>query len=190
MQYLIYDCEIVKCIPNRDGTRFDGYEYCEGWHDHANMGISVIGYQWSGLSAPRHCRTVEDFRLVYSMHPIVLVGFNSHNFDDKLLAANGLEVVTGYDILEEVRIAAGFGPTYDTVPKGFSYSLDAIARMNGMAKTGDGASAPQLWQRGNHKQVIDYCVNDVRITKAILELGLAGELKDPNTGEKLQLRTL
>lgn len=190
MQYLIYDCEIIKCIPGKNGERVDGYEYCSGWTAFESMGISVIGYQWSGLGKPSYClNALEFFRQVYAAKSFCLVGFNSRNFDDKLMAANGAGVLTGYDILEEIRVAAGFGPTYDTVPKGFSYSLDAIARMNGMAKTGNGALAPQLWQQGRHKQVIDYCLNDVRITKAILELGLAGELKDPNTGEKLQLRT-
>jgi hypothetical protein len=35
-----------------------------------------------------------------------------------------------------------------------------------------------------------YCLNDVKVTTAILELGLAGELIDPNTGKKLRLAPL
>jgi hypothetical protein len=76
------------------------------------------------------------------------------------------------------------------VPKGWSYKLDAIAKANGMAKTGTGELAPIMWQRGQKQEVIDYCLNDVRVTTAILELGLAGELADPNTGKKLRLAPL
>ena len=43
MRALIYDIEIIKAIPSKNGERITGIEYCEGWKDHANMGISVIG---------------------------------------------------------------------------------------------------------------------------------------------------
>ena len=38
------------------------------------------------------------------------MGFNSLNFDDKLLAANGMNVTTDFDLLAEVRVAAGMPP--------------------------------------------------------------------------------
>ena len=52
---LIYDCEIVRCIPPKGVNvvvdnpseyfhRFgDRLEYCSGWDDFENMGISVVG---------------------------------------------------------------------------------------------------------------------------------------------------
>ena len=40
---LIYDCEIDKGIEKDPAQRLDGIEYCDGWRDFANMGISVIG---------------------------------------------------------------------------------------------------------------------------------------------------
>lgn len=43
METLIYDCEIVNCIPDRNGYQKPGFTYCKGWNDHANMGISLIG---------------------------------------------------------------------------------------------------------------------------------------------------
>jgi hypothetical protein len=125
---------------------------------------------------------------VYAHYPVV--GFNSANFDDKLMAAHGIKVKTTYDVLEQVRIAAGFEPHHTSVRRGYSYKLDAIAQANGMAKTGSGALAPVLWQQGKHQEVKDYCLNDVRITRNILELGLKGELIDPNTGKRLKLAPL
>jgi hypothetical protein len=116
-----------------------------------------------------------------------LIGFNSLNFDDNLLEAhNILEYQTHYDLLVEVRAAAGY-LSHRQVPKGYSYKLDAIAKANEMAKTASGELAPIMWQLGRKQDVIDYCKMDVKITKAMLDLGLAGELIDPNTGNKLQL---
>ena len=39
-----------------------------------------------------------------------------------------------------------------------------------------------LWQQGKHQEVIDYCMNDVKITKELILLFLDLHLKDPNTG--------
>lgn len=187
--FLIYDCEIINCIPGRDGEKNPEFSYCAGWNDHANMGISVIGLYSSLWDSTAHL-VDKDF---HRMEPIAaqhdwIVGFNSRNFDDRLLAANGISIKTTYDLLEEARIAAGWGATYDTVPRGYSYSLQALAIANGDSKSGSGELAPMLWQMGKHQEVIDYCLQDIHVTRKILELGLAGELLDPNTGEKLRLR--
>lgn len=188
--YLIYGCEIINCIPTREPMD-DRYTYCKGWEDFEGMKISVIGaYQsdfdrygcWIDPGMTR-CR---DYIYVTK----IIIGFNSKNFDDRLMTANGMPIETNYDILEEVRIAAGWEADYRSVPRGFSYRLDDIARANGMAKTGSGALAPMLWQDGKQQEVIDYAINDVKITKAILDLGLAGELIDPNTEKLLQLNPL
>jgi hypothetical protein len=195
MTYLIYDCEIIKCIPQRDCANDARFDYCDGWHDHGGMGISVIGVATSSES-PSAIVVDGDYEHLdiiafeEDAKHLSVVGFNSRCFDDLLLLSHNINVKTDYDILEEVRIAAGFAAHWQSVPKGFSYKLDAIARANGMAKTGNGELAPVLWQQGKRKEVIDYCLMDVRITRSILELGLAGKLVDPNTGKKLQLRSL
>lgn len=43
MKLVIYDCEIINCIPSNN-LDTDKYYACEGWHDFQNMGISVIGF--------------------------------------------------------------------------------------------------------------------------------------------------
>jgi hypothetical protein len=187
--YLVYDTEILKAIPYGDLIR--DIEYCKGWTDYEGMGISVIGFWLTHKDEPEVSSVMQVFKLVtegYAHYPVV--GFNSANFDDKLMAAHGITIKTTYDVLEQVRIAAGFGAHHTSVRRGYSYKLDAIAQANGMAKTGNGALAPVLWQQGKHQEVKDYCLNDVRITRNILELGLKGELIDPNTGERLKLAAL
>jgi hypothetical protein len=42
MKYILYDLEIKNAIP--DKSPIPGIEYCGGWNDHGNMGISVIGF--------------------------------------------------------------------------------------------------------------------------------------------------
>ena len=183
---LVYDCEIIKCIPT--GEVLPKYSYCNGWRDFDNMGISAIGYSdlinyWYDLEPFTNFKAI-------AQKSLVVVGFNSKQFDDELCKANGIDVKTDYDLLEEIRIAAFGSPDWQSTPKGFSYSLDAISKANGMAKTGHGALAPQLWQDGKHQEVIDYCLNDVKLTVQILELGIKGKLIDPNTGKYLKLKSL
>jgi hypothetical protein len=190
--YIVYDLEIIKAIPGKD--LIEGIEYCSNWRDYKKMGISVIGYQWYD-GKPSYCLSASDFfnELNARDRPegFVMVGFNNKSFDDHLLAAHGLHgTLHKYDLLEEVRIAAGFKAHFQSVPKGYSYKLDSIAQANGTAKTGSGELAPILWQQGKCQDVIDYCKMDVTITTQMLELGLVGELIDPNTGKKLQLRSI
>ena len=189
---IVYDCEIIKCIPT--GATFSEYEYCNGWDDFSNMGISVIGFYSDSQSlwtrGYNHCLSpFYDFQKLIN-NESAIVGFNSKKFDDNLCQANGIKIETTYDLLEEIRIAAFGSPDWQDTPKGFSYSLNAIAMANGRAKTGSGALAPQLWQEGRKQEVIDYCVNDVKLTVEMLMLGLEGKLKDPNTGELLRLKPL
>jgi DEAD/DEAH box helicase domain-containing protein len=188
---LIFDCEIINCIPNSKEPNNPKYKYCGGWTDYANMGIATIGV--ATLDTPHTVYFAEGggVRLEYITDLLkdnFAIGFNSKNFDDKLLQANGINLTTDYDVLEQIRIAAYGSPAWQDCPKGFSYSLDAITAANGFKKTGHGALAPQLWQDGKRQEVIDYCLNDCRITKEILLLGLKGELRDPNTGKFLRFQ--
>lgn len=195
--YLIYDCEIIRCIPD-GSTRRPDLEYCEGWNDFGNMGISVIGF-YSSLNgntaktltdATPELSNFKSWAATARYNHDFVIGFNSRGFDDRLLLANDIVLNTDYDLLEEVRIAAGFTASYTSVPKGRSYSLAALALANGERKSGSGELAPVLWQEGKKQEVIDYCRHDVEITFNLLRLGLSGQLRDPNTDEKLTLRQL
>jgi hypothetical protein len=190
---LIYDCEIISLIDTGKIPRLEGYRYCNGWRDYSNMGISVIGtyvlhpsIKINGFKHPFDADLVQKFFDSFD----IVIGFNSKGFDDKLLSYNGIEVETTYDLLEEIRYAAYSSRSWEDCPKGHSYKLDAIAQANGMAKSGSGELAPKLWQDGKHQEVIDYCLHDCVITAKLLNLGLNGQLIDPNTGSKLQLKQL
>jgi hypothetical protein len=181
---LIFDCEIVKCIPPTTShglwTKPPDLEYCRGWSDFEGMGISVIAaydYLTDRYRIFFEDNLSEFAELVTQRDTII--GFNSLAFDDKLCNAHGIPVTTTYDLLCEVRKATGQPPHYRSGTRP-GYKLENLAQANlGHGKTASGAFAPELWQRGHRGHVTDYCLEDVRITKTLLELGIAGELKDP-----------
>ena len=170
MEPLVYDIEIVKAIPPKDGPLLTGIEYCAGWDDHANMGVACIGaydfrddrYRVFTFGNFKEFERLAKERLV--------VGFNSVAFDDVVCGHAGIEVTTDYDLLQEIWVAAGLVRQF-LYPSHIGYGLDAMAAANGFqCKTGHGALAPVDWQRGYHGKVIDYCLQDVKLTWQLVRL--------------------
>jgi hypothetical protein len=106
-----------------------------------------------------------------------LVTFNGAGFDFRVLA-DGCKVTriaaarlarTHIDIFFHLFAKLGYSP-----------GLDALARGAGLgSKTEgmDGAKAPDMWQNGQYQQVIDYCIQDTRLTlqlaQTVIERGAA-----------------
>ena len=187
---LVYDLEIVKAIPPRVGELEEGIEYCAGWDDHANMGVSVIGAYDFETERTRVflADNFDEFETLAAERTVA--GFNSVKFDDAVCAAAGLKVRTEYDLLVELWRAVGLGPTFRPATHG-GYGLDATAQANGLpGKTGHGALAPVLWQRGEYGSVIDYCLEDVRLTEQLIRwVGERGSLECPKTGRMIDVRS-
>lgn len=187
----VYDLEIVKGIVGKGEQPVPGIEYCAGWHDHANMGISVLGaYDYLEERYRVFCKdNMEEF-LKLSTERKYLVTFNGLSFDNKVIAASIPNVKfipseNDYDILVELWAAAGLGPKF-AYPTHTGFGLDAVCLANfGTRKTGHGAKAPVDWQRGNIGDVIDYCLNDVALTKRAFDAILAnGGLRDPRSPDR------
>ena len=190
---LIYDIEIVRAIPDRKATRLPGIEYCDGWTDYANMGISVIGaYDYAD---DRYRVFLEDNLLEFvdlAMGRDILVSYNGIHFDNRVIEhTTGIVFpdVKCYDILIELWAAAGLGPEFNYRTHG-GYTLDAVSRANGGSpKSGSGALAPVLWQRGRHGEVINYCLSDVKMTKGLFDIVLSRQpLLSPVADAALMLR--
>ena len=184
---LIYDCEIIKAIRDPKKVDLAHIEYCNGWDDYENMGISVIGVNFITVGIDRVFNHTIDVDLqsfkVGLDRTDVLVGFNNQSFDDKLLKANGFvipESVINYDLLAEIWEGAGLGREF-VYPTHAGFGLDAICKANCLGeKSGDGANAAVLWQKGKHQEVIDYCENDIKLTRKLFDLiQETGEIKDP-----------
>ena len=184
MKILVYDCEIIKAVPidYKNVEPIAGIEYCEGWKDFDNMGISVIGayLSWEKefiafTDESKVKKTSKVLPLSYFQDALnevdILVGFNHISFDNNLIKANGFEIPTDirhYDILVEMWSAVGLGPDF-MFPHHAGFSLDQTCKVNGIGeKTGAGANAAVLWQRGHYQEVIDYCLHDVNLTLNLL----------------------
>ena len=137
---LIYDCEIIKAIRDPKKVDLAHIEYCNGWDDYENMGISVIGVNYiteEGDEVFNHnvllTRQLGIDAFQYGLNRTdVLVGFNNQSFDDKLLKANKLfipESVINYDLLAEIWEGAGLGREF-IYPTHTGFSLDAICKAN------------------------------------------------------------
>ncbi len=184
---IIYDCEIVKAIQSKNEERIEDIEYCEGWRDFENMGVSIIGaYDYD---TSRYRVFAEDnfdqFQELVDSTDLV-IGFNSLAFDNQLCAANGIMVddEESYDLLVEIWKAAGLGNKFK-YPSHAGYSLDTCAEINfGVRKTGHGTFAPVDWQKGNIGAVVDYCLNDVYLTKLLVDHIIDQEwIKSPKNKE-------
>lgn len=189
---IIYDCEIIKAIQGRNEERLTGIEYCEGWRDFLGMGISVIGvYDYATGRYRVFCAdNFNEFQELVDTTDIV-IGFNSLGFDNPLCRANGLNIPDekSYDLLAEVWHGAGLSRTFNFKTHG-GFGLDACAQANlGLSKSGNGASAPIDWQRGKIGVVIDYCLNDIFLTKSLVDLVIKdGFLINPkNLGQQLTI---
>lgn len=192
LRWIFYDCEIQRCIPQKGEENDPEYEYCAGWHDHANMGIaSIVTYSgWDRAFRIFNQYELESFQALVNQCDRV-IGFNSKSFDDNLCRANGIKIQTDYDLLNETWLAAGLPEKYTFGVTKPGYKLEGLARANfGMGKAGTGELAPMLYQQGKLEAVEVYCFTDVYLSIKLLKLGWEGELIDPISSDRLQLRPL
>jgi len=188
---IVYDIEIEKGILGKKDKPIEGIEYCDGWDDHANMGISTISaYDYDEDRYRVFCRdNFDEFQALVDNTDIV-AGFNSIAFDGRVFAVHGIDVPLGksYDLLVEVWKAHGLGSQFK-FPSHIGFGLDAIAGINlKTGKTGHGALAPVQWQQGKIGSVIDYCLADVWLTKRLIDTVLNhGILLSPKTKKPVRI---
>lgn len=195
MKALIYDIEIIKAIPDKKKPRLDGIAYASGWEDHANMGVSCIGVY--DYVTDRYRVFLEDNLSDFAdllRERDTYVSFNGIGFDNKVLAhhmaASLLPPEKCYDILREMWIADGLAPEFN-YPSHIGYSLDSTCYVNfGLSKSGDGGLAPIDWQNKEYGKVIDYCLNDIKLTKRCFDRAYhGGGLRSPKDGGRfLEMR--
>ncbi len=92
----------------------------------------------------------------------MIIGFNSDHFDIPILNkyySGDLTKIKSLDLLKEVKDSLGR-----------RIKLDIIAEATlGRNKSGHGLEAIVWWRNGEKQKVIDYCIEDVKITKEIYE---------------------
>ncbi len=101
----------------------------------------------------------------------LIIGYNSDHFDIPILNkyySGDLGKIKSLDLIKEVKNSLGRRLKLD----------DLAAGTLGRNKTAHGGQAVTWWKAGEKQKVIDYCIEDVRITKDIYEYALKnGTLK-------------
>ena len=93
------------------------------------------------------------------------------------------QCASSYDVLAEVWKAS----PESRMAKGLN-GLNSLAQANGLGgKTGSGAEAPRLWTAGRVAEVMNYCANDVYLTRALFDLVMLGEPIKRSDGSALLL---
>ncbi len=104
----------------------------------------------------------------------LLIGYNSDHFDIPLLNKyypGNLTAIRSLDLMKEIKKVLGR-----------RIGLDAIASATlGKNKSADGKLANIWWRQGEKQKVVDYCIDDVRITKELYDHALReGRVKYPD----------
>jgi len=143
-----------------------------GSNDPAALDISVVCV-YDSLTDSYTSYLEKDFGKLWPIfeHADMLIGFNSDHFDIPLLNKyyhGDLSKIKSVDILKEIHKALGR-----------RVKLDNVAEATlGKNKSGHGLEAITWWKQGEIQKIIDYCIDDVKITKEIYEYALKnGSLK-------------
>lgn len=112
----------------------------------------------------------------------MLVSWNGDHFDVPILNKyypGDLTRIKSLDLMKEVQAVIGRRIKLDTV---------AEATL-GVNKSGGGSDAINWWREGKFQQVIDYCIDDVKLTKQIYDYAMAnGILKYKDYGKLKDIR--
>lgn len=161
----VFDAEIKKRIE----------DCSNGWNSHDEMGISVLCmFDYHSMryrvfdekNAPEALAILSTYDLV--------VGFNTVGFDWKLVDATWGKVPDrksrNFDILREIWLSLNLNPDKFEPRTHGGFKLDDVAWDTiRMRKTGNGAIAPLLFQEGRTAELVDYCLEDVRIERTLFE---------------------
>lgn len=108
-----------------------------------------------------------------------IIGYNTIGFDLPVMNryyAGDLLKLPQCDMLDHIRKSLGFRIKLD----------DVAAATIGTKKSAHGLLAVKWWKEGRVQDVIDYCMQDVKVTKEVYEFGLKNGyvLFDDKQGER------
>ncbi|MFZ7125727.1 MAG: DEAD/DEAH box helicase [Desulfobacterales bacterium] len=136
-----------------------------GWHLAHRMGMSC-GVLYDSADRRFHPYTEDTVEeLIEHLKKLdLVVGFNIRRFDFRVLKAYtplNLQALPMLDLLDAVHYRLGY-----------RLSLDHLAKETlGTAKAADGLIALQWWKEGRLEDLIQYCRNDVEITRNLYCFG-------------------
>lgn len=160
MKKIVFDCETSNIFTD------------VGSNDAKDLDLSVVciyDYETDKYSSYTK-ETLNELWPIFEKADL-LIGYNSDHFDIPLLSkyySGNLGKIKSLDLLKEIRASLGR-----------RIKLDSIAEATlGKNKSGHGLEAVVWWKNGEKQKVIDYCTDDVKITKEVYEYALKnGSLK-------------
>jgi DEAD/DEAH box helicase domain-containing protein len=137
-----------------------------GWHRADRMGVSIAVFYDGRTDTFISFREHEMPQFIARLRKLKLVvGFNNKRFDNQVLSAycgHDLHDLPTLDILEEVQKQLGY-----------RLSLDHLAEQTlGIKKSANGLMALKWYREGQFDKIIDYCRQDVEITRDLYLFGL------------------
>lgn len=136
-----------------------------GWNKAQRMGVSCA-VLYDSSSDEFHTYLQEDIESLcqHLQRLDLIIGFNIVRFDYKVLS--GLSSFDFHGL-----------PTLDLLMKvheilGYRLSLDHLAQQTlGCKKSADGLMALEWWTQGEMEKIIEYCTQDVRVTRDLYRFG-------------------
>jgi DEAD/DEAH box helicase domain-containing protein len=94
----------------------------------------------------------------------LVIGYNIRGFDLPVMAAYGLDLkrLDVFDIMYDL----------ETLTRQRFLKLEAVARGTlGTGKSADGLQAVEWWKKGEIDKIIEYCLQDVKVTRDVFQFG-------------------
>jgi DEAD/DEAH box helicase domain-containing protein len=151
--YLVVDIETQNLVQD-----------VGGWDHIDKLKISVACAYDSKSDEYLSFRENEIKNLIELCEERLVIGYNIRGFDLLVLQAYGLEL-KGLDV---------FDIMYDlqTLTRQQFLKLEAVARGTlGTGKSADGLLAVEWWKKGEIQKIIDYCLQDVKVTRDVFQFG-------------------
>ncbi len=136
-----------------------------GRHNTRKLGLSAAVTYSTADSAFHHYTEATVADLIAELKAAdLVVGFNVLRFDYEVLRAytdERLDRLPTVDMLDHIHRRLGF-----------RLSLDALASATlGINKSADGLQAVRWYREGRIQEVLDYCQQDVEVTRQLYEYG-------------------
>ncbi len=135
-----------------------------GWENLHRLKISVACAYDSQTEQFLTYRESELGQLIQLCEKRLVIGYNIRGFDLPVLAAYGLKLkpLDIFDIMYDL----------ESLTRQRFLKLEAVARGTlGTGKSADGLLAVAWWKEGNVQKIIDYCLQDVQVTRDVFEFG-------------------
>lgn len=151
--FLVIDVETQKLVQE-----------VGGWDNVHLLGISVACAYDSKTDQFLSFRENELKKLIDLCEERLVIGYNIRGFDLPVMVPYGLDPkrLDVFDIMYDL----------ETLTRQRFLKLEAVARGTlGTGKSADGLLAVEWWKSGQVQKIIDYCTQDVKVTRDIFQFG-------------------